>query len=75
MKKLILFAVATMLFASNANAVLYTINSTAQNGTNYNPGFGSGGGATLGFVGWFTIGTNGGGNQNLVGSTGTATYD
>ncbi len=41
MKKLILFAAATMLFASNANAVLYTITSTAQNGAEAATGFGS----------------------------------
>jgi hypothetical protein len=73
MKKLILLAVATMLFASNANAVLWTIDATPQDGTNYTPGFGTEtGSATLGFTAWFTVGTNGGGNQNIVGSTGAA---
>ena len=41
MKKLILFAAATMLFASNANAVLYNIFSTVQNGAEGATGFGS----------------------------------
>ncbi len=61
-----------LLAPIGANAAFWIITDTVQNGTNYAPGFGSPGGATLGFVGWFTNGTGGGGNQNIVGSTGTA---
>jgi hypothetical protein len=79
MKKLILFAAATMLFASNANAVLWNITSTVQNGAEGATGFGSNldgdGNAstspTLGLVGWFTNGTSGGGNQ-IINARGVA---
>ena len=75
MKKLILFAAATMLFAANVNAAIWTITSTLQNDAETATGFASNldgyGQAstspTLGFLGWFTIGTNGGGNQMLNG--------
>ncbi len=76
MKKLILFAAAAMLFATNANAVLYTIIDTAQNGDEGAVGFGAnqdgyGNGGftspTLGLIGWFTWGVGGGGNQIING--------
>jgi hypothetical protein len=57
-----------LLAPIGANAAFWIITDTVQNGTAYTPGFGSPGGATLGFVGWFTNGVSGGGNHNIVGA-------
>jgi hypothetical protein len=65
-------ALAALLMASSAHATFWTITDTVQNGTAYTPGFGSPGGATLGLVGWFTSGVNGGGNNNIVGAGASA---
>jgi hypothetical protein len=67
-----------LLAPIGANAAFWTITGTVQNGTDYAPGFGIGtdglgtGAPTLGLVGWFTIGTGGGGNQNIVGAGASA---
>jgi len=79
MKKL-LAVVVLALFTTGVNAGVWIIDATPQNGTPGALGFGDnllGDGMTaatsptLGFVGWFTIGVNGGGNQSIYG-TGTA---
>ncbi len=65
-RKSIAVVLVTVLFTSpNANAVIWNIVPTIQNGTPGAPGFGIGtdglgtGAPTLGLVGWFEISRNG----------------
>jgi hypothetical protein len=62
MRRFILALVLLLLFASSADAKVWTITTTAQDGDNL-------GGQTLGLLSWVSGGVNGTSNQEIYGST------